>query len=78
MAERKVQNKYIPADFNPSKIEYFSHKSDKKVKTGAKGYKVRIMAPFSMRCEACGKYIYKGTKFNARKEKADGLKYLTI
>jgi len=26
------------------------------------------MAPFSMKCTTCGEYIYKGRKFNARKE----------
>ena len=29
------------------------------------------MAPFSMKCLACGEYIYKGRKFNARKENTD-------
>ena len=29
---------------------------------------VRLMAPFSMRCTSCGEFIYKGRKFNARKE----------
>ena len=33
------------------------------------------MAPFSMKCTACNHYIYKGTKFNAKKE-ATGTKYL--
>lgn len=31
-----------------------------------------------MRCNACGEYIYKGKKFNARKEDAIGEKYLSI
>jgi Saf4/Yju2 protein len=35
------------------------------------------MAPFSMKCTACGEYIYKGRKFNARKETTDE-KYLNI
>ena len=29
------------------------------------------MAPFSMKCTSCGEYIYKGRKFNARKETTD-------
>jgi molybdopterin converting factor small subunit len=29
------------------------------------------MAPFSMRCTSCGEFIYKGRKFNARKETAE-------
>jgi hypothetical protein len=36
------------------------------------------MAPFSMRCNACGEYIYKGKKFNARKEPVAGEHYLGI
>lgn len=31
--------------------------------------KVRLMTPFSMRCDTCGEFIYKGKKYNARKEK---------
>lgn len=33
------------------------------------------MAPFSMKCTSCGEYIYKGRKFNARKETTED-KYL--
>lgn len=29
---------------------------------------MRLMAPFSMKCLNCGEFIYKGRKFNARKE----------
>lgn len=36
------------------------------------------MAPFTMRCLTCGNYVYKGKKFNARKEDAKGEKYLGI
>ena len=35
------------------------------------------MAPFSMKCTSCGEYIYRGRKFNARKETPDE-KYLGI
>lgn len=35
------------------------------------------MAPFSMRCTSCGEYIYKGRKFNARKQTTDE-KYYSI
>lgn len=38
---------------------------------------VRLMAPFSMRCASCSQFIYKGTKFNARKTNT-GQKYLSI
>lgn len=36
------------------------------------------MAPFNMKCEACGEYIYKGRKFNAQKEDVEGDTYLGI
>lgn len=35
------------------------------------------MAPFSLKCTTCGEFIYKGRKFNARKETTDE-KYLNI
>jgi uncharacterized protein with PIN domain len=40
--------------------------------------KVRLMAPFSMQCTTCGDYVYKGKKFNARKENAESENYLGI
>ena len=36
------------------------------------------MAPFSMRGNSCGEYIYKGKKFNARKETVKGEEYYGI
>ena len=72
MSERKVLNKYIPPTFDPKKI------SNKKPRGGGGNKKVRLMAPFSMQCTVCGDYIYKGKKFNARKEIADGENYLGI
>ncbi|KAI0457880.1 CWC16 protein [Xylaria acuta] len=36
------------------------------------------MAPFSMKCLQCGEYIYRGRKFNARKETPLDEKYLGI
>ncbi|ORX42500.1 DUF572-domain-containing protein [Piromyces finnis] len=71
MSERKVLNKYFPPDFDPSKIP-------KRVKKKNEQHKVRLMAPFSMHCVACGNWIAKSTKFNARKETVEGEMYLTI
>nr|POE72897.1 pre-mrna-splicing factor cwf16 [Quercus suber] len=73
MSERKVLTKYYPPDFDPSKIE--RRKGPKQ--TGPKQQTVRLMAPFSMKCTSCGEYIYKGRKFNARKETTEE-KYYAI
>lgn len=61
MSERKVLNKYFPPDFDPAIIPRRKVSKNKQIK-------VRLITPFSMRCEACGEYIYKGKKFNAKKE----------
>ncbi|KAI9474814.1 CWC16 protein, partial [Zychaea mexicana] len=71
MSERKVLNKYFPPNFDPSQIPRQKRPKDQQ-------HKVRLMAPFSMRCESCGEYIYKGKKFNARKETVEGEIYLNI
>jgi hypothetical protein len=73
MSERKVLTKYYPPDFDPSKIT--RTRGPKQV--GPRQQVVRLMAPFSMKCTACGEFIYKGRKFNARKETAEE-KYLNI
>ncbi|KAK4983595.1 Pre-mRNA-splicing factor cwf16 [Elasticomyces elasticus] len=73
MSERKVLTKYYPPDFDPSKI--VRSRGPKQV--GPKLQPVRLMAPFSMKCLSCGEYIYKGRKFNARKETTDEA-YLSI
>ncbi|KAA1476600.1 DUF572-domain-containing protein [Dentipellis sp. KUC8613] len=71
MSERKVLNKYFPPDFDPSLIPRRKQpKNSQQV--------VRLMAPFSMRCNTCGEYIYKGKKFNARKETVEGEDYFGI
>ncbi|CAG9800131.1 unnamed protein product [Chironomus riparius] len=71
MSERKVLNKYYPPDFDPSKIPRCKLPKNRQ-------YTVRLMAPFNMRCATCGEYIYKGKKFNARKEDVENETYLGI
>ncbi|KAL8711705.1 MAG: hypothetical protein Q9220_003876 [cf. Caloplaca sp. 1 TL-2023] len=76
MSERKVLTKYYPPDFDPSKITR-ARAPRSSLPAGPKVQTVRLMAPFSMKCIPCGEYIYKGRKFNARKETTDE-KYYAI
>lgn len=71
MGERKVLNKYIPHDFDPAKIP------NKKIGT-TKQTVIRNMRPMKIRCNFCGHYIDKGTKFNDRKQEVIGQKYLGV
>lgn len=73
MSERKVLTKYYPPDFDPSKIT--RQRGPKNA--GPKLMTVRLMAPYSMKCTHCGEFIYKGRKFNARKETTEE-KYYNI
>ncbi|OCF45276.1 nuclear mRNA splicing protein [Kwoniella heveanensis CBS 569] len=61
----------FPPDFDPSKIKRRKMPKDLQ-------QVIRLMAPFSMRCNRCGEYVYKGKKFNARKETAQGEEYYGI
>ncbi|KAK1243542.1 hypothetical protein MKX08_001680 [Trichoderma sp. CBMAI-0020] len=74
MSERKVLQKYYPPDFDPNDI---SRRRGPKA-AGPRIQTVRLMAPFSMKCLSCGEYIYKGRKFNSRKEIRPDEKYLGI
>ncbi|NWU34791.1 YJU2 factor, partial [Hylia prasina] len=71
MSERKVLNKYYPPDFDPAKIPKLKLPKDRQ-------HVVRLMAPFNKRCKTCGEYIYKGNKFNARKETMQNEVYLGL
>ncbi|OMJ25278.1 Coiled-coil domain-containing protein 94-like protein [Smittium culicis] len=71
MSERKVLNKYFPPDFDPTLIPRLRLGRERQ-------YKVRLMAPFSMRCNTCGHWIGAHTKFNARKETVKNEKFHTM
>ena len=76
MSERKVLQKYYPPDFDPRDLT--RRRGGKSENSGPRIQTVRLMAPFSMKCLTCGEFIYKGRKFNSRKETNTEQKYLNI
>lgn len=83
MGERKVLNKYIPSDFDPSLVpKHKNTAAGRKAanKKDAGKTQIRMMIPFSMQCENCGTFMYRGKKFNCYKEDVQGSKgkYLGI
>lgn len=73
MGERKVLNFYVSPDFDATIIPKGFMKRDKN-----KGVEVRTMLPYSMRCNMCGEYMYRGKKVNSRKENMPGEEYMGI
>lgn len=71
MGERKVLNKYVPPDFDPAAVPRRKMPKNQQIV-------VRMMLPMSICCKTCGNYIYKGTKFNCRKEDVPEEAYLGI
>lgn len=71
MSDRKVLNKYIPNDFDPSIVP-----AKKRPKNGQ--FVINMMMPFTVRCSACGAYITRGKKFNARQETVKDETYLGV
>eukprot|EP01119_Soliformovum_irregulare_P015300 TRINITY_DN4295_c0_g1_i1.p1 TRINITY_DN4295_c0_g1~~TRINITY_DN4295_c0_g1_i1.p1 ORF type:complete len:271 (+),score=67.71 TRINITY_DN4295_c0_g1_i1:69-881(+) len=71
MSERKVINKYYPPDFDPTKLGRGKRRKDNLMT-------VRMMLPMSVRCNTCGEYLYKGKKFNSKKETVTGEEYLGV
>mmetsp|Transcript_2700 Transcript_2700/g.7932 ORF Transcript_2700/g.7932 Transcript_2700/m.7932 type:complete len:368 (-) Transcript_2700:98-1201(-) len=74
MGERKVLNKYIPADFDPKLVPRGKKKGTDDL------IPVRMMLPFSIQCSSCSSFMYRGRKFNSKKESVKGEKgkYLGI
>lgn len=73
MGERKVLNKYIPADFDPKLVPRGKKPKDDLIP-------VRMMLPFTIQCSTCSSFMYRGRKFNSKKEAVKGSegKYLGI
>ena len=64
-------NRYFPPDFDPLLVPKRKYDPYKQVE-------VRMMIPFSLQCIKCGEYMYRGKKFNSRKEDVIGDDYLGI
>lgn len=64
-------NKYFPPDFDPALIPRRKRAKNNEMK-------IRMMLPFSLRCDTCGEYMYRGKKFNSRKEDVPEEAYLGI
>lgn len=71
MGERKVLIKYFPPDFDPALVPKGKWDPLKQIET-------RMMLPFSIQCNTCGEYMYRGKKFNSRKEDVQGEDYKGI
>ncbi|CAD6188476.1 unnamed protein product [Caenorhabditis auriculariae] len=69
--ERKVFQKYYPPDFDPSKIPRAKGQRNRQ-------FVQRVMTPFNMQCNSCHEYIYKGKKFNMKRETVEGETYLGL
>lgn len=67
MGERKVASKYIPPDFDPALVP-----RGKKLSSKDGTVPVRMMLPFSIQCSNCHTFLYRGRKFNSKKEAMGG------
>jgi hypothetical protein len=65
MGERKVVQKYIPPDFDPTKVPRSKREANGRIE-------IRMMLPFNCQCLVCGEFMYRGTKFNSKKEDVIG------
>jgi hypothetical protein len=63
--------RYFPPDFDPADLPKGQRSKDNAMK-------VRMMLPMTVRCTTCGEFMYKGTKFNCKKEDVAGEKYLGL
>jgi hypothetical protein len=71
MADDKLMNRYYPPDFDPSRLLPVKAIRPKRT-AGPRQMSIRMMLPFTMRCDHCGQFIFIATKFNSRCEKIPG------
>lgn len=71
MSERKVINKWLDPEFDPSKV-VIEKKQPRSI------CNVRMMLPMTVLCLTCKNYMYLGTKFNMRVEAVADEDYLGI
>jgi len=79
MAERKVQSKYMPADYDHRVLKALHDQEPKKKKKKTdktKKQTVRVMLPFNVCCDNCKSYMARGRKFNGKKEEGKDPDYL--
>ena len=79
MGEHKCMNEYHPPDFDPEKLPRLRTLQGQ---GRDKIMEIRTMLPWNIRCNTCGHYMHRGTKFNSRVEAATDypkyLDYITI
>jgi len=79
MGDHKCMNEYYPPDFDPTKLPRLRSIPGQ---GRDKILEIRTMLPWNIRCNTCGHYMHRGTKFNARVEAATDkpkyLEYVTI
>ncbi|KAH8739464.1 Yju2p/cwf16-like [Cryptosporidium ryanae] len=84
MSERKIINRYFPPDFDPKKLDECKVLSKKNRPTKRACLKkkklmnIRMLYPFTIRCNGCNTFHYVGTKLNSKVEKMEGITYLGI
>ena len=78
-------NEYYPPDYDPEKLPRLKTLKNWSGQGGQgrdRIMEIRTMLPWNIRCNTCGHYMYRGTKFNSRVEAATDypkyLEYITI
>ena len=79
MSDRKGQSKWYDPNFDYHELEKYNKQLKKtRQQTKSNQTEVRMIVPMSVQCLICNEYIYKGTKFNSKKETVEGEDYCGI